>query len=160
MKRTLLTAQGPAVTFPVGRWGSYWTRYKVLAAAGVNELTVTPHIHVWQWDEGADPTWYVSLDLAFDTDLWDVDRFGLVYGDPTFEKAVRAWWAHIGFAHVGRGPSYTEQGMQGDDTVSMEATTPEIATWSDLFTSAHTALAWAGAGPGPGWSIAVAQVDA
>jgi hypothetical protein len=164
----LLRAHAPQQIFPVGPKAAnptdgrprvagkgYWTRYKSVEAAGLTELTVEPRITVTSWDGGQD--WTLRLDLGFDPTVWDTDRLGLVYGDPTFQAAVQAWWAKTGFAVVGNGPTYTEQGAQEDDSISMECGTPPIGQWSDLFVSAHQAMQWLHNGPAAGWTIELAD---
>jgi hypothetical protein len=168
---TLLSAIAPKQTFPVGpkaptvpdgavRVGGkgYWTNYRAIEAAGVHAIEVEPHITVWSYDGGA--TWCLRLDMVFDPNVWDTAKLGLIYGDPTFEHAVRAWWERSGFAVVGNGPTYTEQGMQEDDSVSMECGVPPLGQWSDLFASAHTALLWLRNGPTAGWTIQLEPEDA
>ena len=57
----------------------------------------------------------------FDPKSWQVDQIGLIYTDPGFISGLRAALAEhfAGFTNWER-LDYTEQGMQGDDYVSLE----------------------------------------
>ena len=59
-----------------------------------------------------------ELKVYFDTATWDTDTDGLIYTDSKFEAELKAFLTSIGL--VGEDVSYSEQGMQGDDYVSLD----------------------------------------
>jgi hypothetical protein len=71
---------------------------------------------------------YISEDGAhgelcayFDKRRWNVKSVGLVYGDPVWLENFRTHLRSIGFNKAATADvSYSEQGMQGDDYVSMD----------------------------------------
>jgi hypothetical protein len=50
---------------------------------------------------------------------WNTDKHGLVYTDKLWIKELRDVMVDAGFKHL-KKIDYTEQGMQGDDYVSLE----------------------------------------
>lgn len=62
---------------------------------------------------------YGELQVFFDTKSWDIDRHGLIYTDDLFLKQLRNYLSSLGFTSYDVG--YSEQGMQGDDYVSLDA---------------------------------------
>jgi hypothetical protein len=60
-----------------------------------------------------------ELQVFFDTNSWDIDRDGLIYTDDLFINQLRKYLNSLGFDSEDVG--YSEQGMQGDDYVSLDA---------------------------------------
>ena len=61
---------------------------------------------------------YVTFDLA----SWDTDKDGLIYTDRLFLKELHTFLKSQGFSDKAIDEvSYSEQGMQGDDYVSLDA---------------------------------------
>ena len=64
---------------------------------------------------------YGELRAYFDESEWNVESDGLIYSDQTWIKSFRSCMASLGFsvqalADIG----YTEQGMQGENYVSLD----------------------------------------
>ena len=70
---------------------------------------------------------WAELRVYFDTATWDVDAQGLVYTDPGFLNDLKQLLTDRGL--VVEDLSYSEQGMQGDDYVSLDAGPLFIAAW-------------------------------
>jgi hypothetical protein len=58
-----------------------------------------------------------ELCVYFDTASWDVNRLGLIYTDKQFLAELKTFLAEQGF---GTDVSYSEQGMQGEEYVSLD----------------------------------------
>lgn len=59
--------------------------------------------------------------LYFTSKSWDIEKHGLIYTDPKFIKQFRAWLVKNGVPKkIANDIDYTEQGMQGDNYVSLE----------------------------------------
>ena len=81
---------------------------------------------------------YISDDLdfgelcvVFDTNTWDVRKDGLIYTDSLFLKELREFLDAHGLD--GSDVEYSEQGMQGDDYVSLDVTENFLKSWSKKF---------------------------
>ncbi len=61
---------------------------------------------------------YGELRVYFDTDTWDVDEDGLIYTDEGFLNELRIQLSILGLP--GSDVHYSEQGMQGDDYISLD----------------------------------------
>jgi len=62
-----------------------------------------------------------ELRAYFDTKTWDVNSMGLIYTDPRWIGEFRALMRSLGFTTAACDDiDYSEQGMQGDDFVSMD----------------------------------------
>ena len=62
-----------------------------------------------------------GYEVYFDTKTWDVRKDGLIYTDETFLNNLKAILIDRGYTPSGvKELSYTEQGMQGEDFVSIE----------------------------------------
>ena len=64
---------------------------------------------------------YGELRAYFDTDTWNINEDGLIYSDPHWIDEFRGLMRSLGF--TGRACAnirYSEQGMQGEDFVSMD----------------------------------------
>jgi hypothetical protein len=57
-----------------------------------------------------------ELCVYFDTEDWDVNTDGLIYTDKQFLQELNAFLLQQGLTEVG----YSEQGMQGDNYVSLD----------------------------------------
>ena len=81
---------------------------------------------------------YGELRVYFNTDgeelgssFWDVNTDGLIYTDKQFISELQAFLDAQGLP--GRDVSYSEQGMQGDNYVSLDIGEIFIDTWENLF---------------------------
>lgn len=70
-----------------------------------------------------------ELCVYFNTDDWDVEKDGLIYTDGLFLEELNAFL----FAHDLGDASYSEQGMQGDNYVSLDVEADFIAKWDAKF---------------------------
>lgn len=59
-----------------------------------------------------------ELRVYFDTKTWDCNKDGLIYTDRQFEKELVEFLTSIGLR--GSDVSYSEQGMQGNNYVSLD----------------------------------------
>ena len=82
-----------------------------------------------QWED--EDRIFGELRVYFDIDTWDVDKLGLIYTDRQFEKELREFLDAHGLP--GDDVSYSEQGMQGDDYVSLDAGTEFYRAWMAKF---------------------------
>jgi hypothetical protein len=89
-----------------------------------------------QWD-GEDDI-HGELRVVFDTATWDVDKEGLIYTDSLFIKELREFLVAHGLP--GEDVCYSEQGMQGDDYVSLDAGTEFYTAWMAKFGIAQNEL--------------------
>lgn len=67
-------------------------------------------------DKHFDP-YFGELRVYFDRRTWNVDKHGLIYTDPLFLKQLKALLKKKGFSG---SVEYSEQGMQGNDYVSLD----------------------------------------
>jgi len=75
---------------------------------------------------------YGELRVRFDTKTWNPDRHGLIYTDRNWIKDLRKILMKKGFSKKAvSGLDYTEQGMQGDDYVSIDTTKAFLTEWRD-----------------------------
>lgn len=70
-----------------------------------------------------------ELRVYFSTRTWDVDTDGLIYTDSLFVDELRAFLGNIGLD--GSDADYSEQGMQGDDYVSLDVGGAFLKSWLD-----------------------------
>ncbi len=62
-----------------------------------------------------------ELCVYFDTDTWDVDKHGLIYTDEQFIDELRGNLMLAGFSRADVNDiGYSEQGMQGNNYVSLD----------------------------------------
>ena len=62
-----------------------------------------------------------ELCVHFTQDSWDVNTDGLIYTDTQFLSELRVYLQEIGFTEAeANDVSYSEQGMQGDNYVSLD----------------------------------------
>jgi hypothetical protein len=68
---------------------------------------------------------------GFTPDSWNVQGHGLIYTDKQWLKEFKAGLAKLGLSRRAlQCLSYSEQGMQGEDYVSMDATAPFYTSWT------------------------------
>jgi hypothetical protein len=108
-----------AVTFSTDGSG-YWSR--VQKTVQIVDMRV-PYIN--------DERDFGELRVYFDTKDWDVNTDGLIYTDRQFERELQAFLDAQGLQ--GRDVSYSEQGMQGDNFVSLDVGKKFLAAWDAKF---------------------------
>lgn len=80
------------------------------------------------WDSWEDPKdWFGELRVYVDPNQWDVNKFGLIYTDERFERLLQQWLTSQGLP--GHCVYYSEQGMQGNDYVSLDASAEFCQAW-------------------------------
>jgi hypothetical protein len=72
-----------------------------------------------------------ELRVYFDTDYWDVNKDGLIYTDSGFMTDLRNFLALQGLNNL--DVEYSEQGMQGDNYVSLDIGGDFLAAWDSKF---------------------------
>jgi len=80
--------------------------------------------------QGSHPK-FGELCVYFNTNTWDVDQHGLIYTDSLFLKQLRAFLDTHGLP--GSDVDYSEQGMQGDDYVSLDVGGAFLQSWGRKF---------------------------
>jgi len=71
-----------------------------------------------------------ELCVYFNTDTWNVNTDGLIYTDSQFKIDLMAFIKQHGLVV---DLSYSEQGMQGDDYVSLDVGKEFLDSWSAKF---------------------------
>ena len=71
-----------------------------------------------------------ELCVYFNTDTWNVNTDGLIYTDSLFKQQLMAFIAEHGLVV---DLCYSEQGMQGDDYVSLDVGAEFLASWYAKF---------------------------
>jgi hypothetical protein len=71
-----------------------------------------------------------ELIVKFDTAKWDIYELGLIYTDPVWLDQLKDELATAGFDPV--DVTYSEQGMQGNDYVSLDVGKHFLASWFDI----------------------------
>jgi hypothetical protein len=72
-------------------------------------------------------TYFGELRVYFDPKTWDIKEDGLIYTDTLFEYELREWLKSQGYYSGDVG--YSEQGMQGDDYVSLDFNEKFAKSW-------------------------------
>ena len=72
-----------------------------------------------------------ELRVYFDTSDWKVEQDGLIYTDKLFIAQLREFLTAHGLP--GADVDYSEQGMQGDDYVSLDVGADFILAWGQKF---------------------------
>ncbi len=72
-----------------------------------------------------------ELRVYFNTETWDVTKDGLIYTDSGFITDLRNFLTMHGLDNL--DVEYSEQGMQGDDYVSLDIGADFIASWEAKF---------------------------
>ena len=94
----------------------YWSRAE--RSVHVTALSV-PYIN--------DEQEFGELRVYFDTQTWDTMQHGLIYTDDQFERELKSFLETQGFD--ASDVNYSEQGMQGDNYVSLDVGGEFIASW-------------------------------
>jgi hypothetical protein len=97
----------------------YWS--KARRAVRVTDIDV-PYIN--------DEKDFGELCVYFDTKTWDVEKDGLIYTDGRFLMELTTVLAEAGFDVS--DVSYSEQGMQGDNFVSLDVGKAFLGSWFDI----------------------------
>ena len=71
-----------------------------------------------------------ELRVYFDTDTWNVNKDGLIYTDSRFEQDLMQFVKQQGLVV---DLCYSEQGMQGDDYVSLDVGAEFLDSWARKF---------------------------
>ena len=93
-------------------------------AKAVEVVDMRLHVHFAEKDFG-------ELCVEFNTETWDVEVDGLIYTDEQFLSNLREFCNVQGLD--GNDISYSEQGMQGDDYVSLDVGANFITSWEAKF---------------------------
>ena len=83
------------------------------------------------WEGESDDEAFGELRVVFDTDTWATSKDGLIYTDRLFLKELQEFLTAHGLP--GKDVSYSEQGMQGDDYVSLDAGGKFYKAWMAKF---------------------------
>lgn len=75
--------------------------------------------------------YYGELKVFFDMNTWDTSRDGLIYTDRKFLKELRSFLKEHDLPY--KDVEYSEQGMQGDDFVSLDVGNKFIRAWGTKF---------------------------
>ena len=70
-----------------------------------------------------------ELRVYFNTDTWDVNTMGLIYTDKQFKQELNDFLVAQGLATA----EYSEQGMQGDNYVSLDVGEEFLTAWESKF---------------------------
>ena len=70
-----------------------------------------------------------ELRVYFNTDTWDVKTLGLIYTDTQFKQELNDFLIAQGLAPA----EYSEQGMQGDNYVSLDVEGKFLTAWDSKF---------------------------
>jgi hypothetical protein len=79
----------------------------------------------------ADDLDFGELCVVFDTKTWDVNEHGLIYTDRQFLRELREFLDVHGLP--GADVDYSEQGMQGNNYVSLDIGEDFLTAWSAKF---------------------------
>jgi hypothetical protein len=79
----------------------------------------------------ADELDFGELCVYFNKKTWDVTKHGLIYTDTLFLRELRAFLDAHGLP--GKDVDYSEQGMQGDNYVSLDIGKDFLTAWSAKF---------------------------
>lgn len=110
MKQTIFSTSG----------NGYWSR-------AVKPVLITNMRVAYVNDEGD----FGELRVFFDTKFWDVNVDGLIYTDSQFLADLREFCVKQGL--VGTDVDYSEQGMQGDNYVSLDVGKAFLDAWDAKF---------------------------
>lgn len=105
--------------------GGYWSN--VEKAVRITDIQLGQGT---EWDDEPGKYWG-ELRVYFDTETWDPYNDGLIYTDRRFERELREFLNAHGLP--GDDVCYSEQGMQGDDYVSLDAGTDFYNAWMQKF---------------------------
>ena len=92
----------------------YWTQFEKTVTILEVELA---YVNTYVNDDGE----FGELRARFDTKTWNCDENGLIYTDPQWIAEFRALMKSLGFSrNAVEDITYSEQGMQGFNFVSMD----------------------------------------
>lgn len=91
---------------------------------------------IWEGDTLDDA--FGELRVYFNTEDWDTREDGLIYTDRLFIKELQEFLDAHGLP--GKDVCYSEQGMQGDDYVSLDAGAKFYKAWMQKFGIAQEQL--------------------
>jgi hypothetical protein len=75
-----------------------------------------------------------ELMVRFDLASWDTDKDGLIYTDDLFRKQLHEFLISQGFTReTTTDVSYSEQGMQSDEYVSLDVSSEFCQEWLDKY---------------------------
>lgn len=75
-----------------------------------------------------------ELRIFFKKKTWNINKNGLIYTDVGWLKQLKNHFIQIGFSKKAtKCISYSEQGMQGDNYVSLDAWGAFIKEWNDKY---------------------------
>lgn len=110
----------PIPSIPIELTGKISTNGKGLWSDVRKKVTITKaKLRIYSTDFGeelVDPV--AELQVFFD-ESWNIDTDGLIYTDPAFLRDLKSLLKSKGYSHIGIG--YSEQGMQGENYVSLDA---------------------------------------
>lgn len=86
-----------------------------------------------QWED--EDEIFGELRVHFDESTWDTSEDGLIYTDRLFLRELQEFLTAHGLP--GDDVCYSEQGMQGDDYVSLDAGTKFYKAWMQKFNVAE-----------------------
>lgn len=72
-----------------------------------------------------------EMRVYFDTKTWNIKKHGLIYTDKQFLKELKAYLKFMGID--GSSITYSEQGMQGDNYVSLDVEKSILKSWKKVF---------------------------
>ena len=84
---------------------------------------------IWEGDTDADA--FGEFRVYFNTEDWDTREDGLIYTDKQFLNELRVFLDAHGLP--GNDVCYSEQGMQGDDYVSLDVGKDFLDSWNAKF---------------------------
>lgn len=81
----------------------------------------------------SDVGYHGELAAYFDARKWNLSKHGLIYTDKTWIKEFRKQLRLLGFSEKAvKSVDYSEQGMQGDNYVSMDAGEAFMKEWDKM----------------------------
>ena len=105
----------------------YWSN--IQRPVLIRDMRIGPFIDD-EFDAGDSPD-YGELCVYFEVQTWDVRKHGLIYTDKRFLKELRAFLKLQGLP--GDDVEYSEQGMQGDNYVSLDVGKKFMKAWGKKF---------------------------
>lgn len=73
---------------------------------------------------------FAELRVYFHSQDWNVDQDGLIYTDPMWIEDLRRDLIQLGYSPAAvNAVDYSEQGMQGDNYVSLDCEQPFVREW-------------------------------
>lgn len=120
-----LDNKGIKVNFVTRTEGGYWSEAKRTV-----HITKISLVNVWR-----DIKYHAELRAYFNQRNWDVEKHGLIYTDESWIKQFRDELKNMGFSKAAvKGVDFSEQGMQGDNYVSLDVREQFIHEYALLFT--------------------------